>query len=248
MVRGRCGRPRQLLDGDLGRRDVGVAEPRSITSTPARRASIFRLLMIVKTYGGRLVMRRNSMPLDATARRLCPADGMCAPWRMANAPPEGCIHVVIEIPRGSRNKYEIDHETGRVFLDRRLFTATTYPADYGFIPDTLGRRRRSARRPRAARGPGVPRHLGRGPAGRRAVHDGRGRRGRQDHLRAAPRAALERRRGPARPDAAAASRRSSTSSRSTRRWSPASTPRRRASAAAKAAWREIDEARANYRH
>ncbi len=52
--------------------------------------------------------------------------------------PEGCIHVVIEIPRGSRNKYEIDHETGRVFLDRRLFTATTYPADYGFIPDTLG--------------------------------------------------------------------------------------------------------------
>jgi inorganic pyrophosphatase len=53
-------------------------------------------------------------------------------------PSEGCIHVVIEIPRGSRNKYEIDHETGRVFLDRRLFTATTYPADYGYIPDTHG--------------------------------------------------------------------------------------------------------------
>jgi inorganic pyrophosphatase len=48
-----------------------------------------------------------------------------------------CIHVVIEIPRGSRNKYEIDHDNGRVFLDRRLFTATTYPADYGFIPETL---------------------------------------------------------------------------------------------------------------
>jgi inorganic pyrophosphatase len=46
--------------------------------------------------------------------------------------------VVIEIPRGSRNKYEIDHENGRVYLDRRLFTATTYPADYGFVPDTLG--------------------------------------------------------------------------------------------------------------
>ena len=57
---------------------------------------------------------------------------------MAKSPADGCIHVVIEIPRGSRNKYEIDHETGRVFLDRRLFTATTYPADYGFIPDTLG--------------------------------------------------------------------------------------------------------------
>jgi inorganic pyrophosphatase len=52
--------------------------------------------------------------------------------------PDDCIYVVIEIPRGSRNKYEIDHHTGRVFLDRRLFTATTYPADYGFIPDTLG--------------------------------------------------------------------------------------------------------------
>ncbi len=45
--------------------------------------------------------------------------------------------VVIEIPRGSRNKYEIDHDSGHVFLDRRLFTATTYPADYGFVPDTL---------------------------------------------------------------------------------------------------------------
>jgi inorganic pyrophosphatase len=57
---------------------------------------------------------------------------------MVKQPRQDCIHVVIEIPRGSRNKYEIDHDTGRVFLDRRLFTATTYPADYGFIPDTLG--------------------------------------------------------------------------------------------------------------
>ena len=53
-------------------------------------------------------------------------------------PREGCVHVVIEIPRGSRNKYEIDHDTGRIFLDRRLFSATIYPADYGFLPDTLG--------------------------------------------------------------------------------------------------------------
>ena len=57
---------------------------------------------------------------------------------MNKAPLPGCIHVVIEIPRGSRNKYEIDHDTNRVYLDRRLFTATTYPADYGFVPDTLG--------------------------------------------------------------------------------------------------------------
>ena len=47
------------------------------------------------------------------------------------------IDVVIEIPRGSRNKYEYDHVNHVIRLDRRLFTATTYPADYGFIPDTL---------------------------------------------------------------------------------------------------------------
>ena len=45
--------------------------------------------------------------------------------------------VVIEIPKGQRNKYEMDHETGRIRLDRMLFTSTRYPADYGFIEDTL---------------------------------------------------------------------------------------------------------------
>jgi inorganic pyrophosphatase len=45
--------------------------------------------------------------------------------------------VVIEIPRGSRNKYEYDHEKHVMRLDRRLFSATVYPADYGFVPDTL---------------------------------------------------------------------------------------------------------------
>ena len=44
----------------------------------------------------------------------------------------------VEIPRGSRNKYEYDEELGRVVLDRRLFTSMSYPADYGFIVDTLG--------------------------------------------------------------------------------------------------------------
>ena len=47
------------------------------------------------------------------------------------------IDVVVEIPRGSRNKYEYDHHLGVIRLDRRLFTATAYPADYGFIPETL---------------------------------------------------------------------------------------------------------------
>ncbi|MCC7077707.1 MAG: inorganic diphosphatase [Acidimicrobiia bacterium] len=47
------------------------------------------------------------------------------------------IEAVIEVPQGSRNKYEMDHDTGRVWLDRTLFTATAYPADYGFVPETL---------------------------------------------------------------------------------------------------------------
>jgi len=47
------------------------------------------------------------------------------------------IEIVIEAPRGSRNKYEADHDTGAIWLDRMLFTATQFPADYGFIPETL---------------------------------------------------------------------------------------------------------------
>src|SRR2546423_1449956 len=46
--------------------------------------------------------------------------------------------VTVEIPKGQRNKYEVDHHTGRIRLDRTLFTATQYPADYGFIEGTLG--------------------------------------------------------------------------------------------------------------
>jgi len=45
--------------------------------------------------------------------------------------------VIIEIPKGERNKYEMDHKTGRIRLDRLLFTSTRYPADYGFIDGTL---------------------------------------------------------------------------------------------------------------
>ena len=46
--------------------------------------------------------------------------------------------VLVEIPKGQRNKYEVDHESGRIRLDRTLFTSTQYPADYGYIEDTLG--------------------------------------------------------------------------------------------------------------
>ena len=45
--------------------------------------------------------------------------------------------VLVEIPKGQRNKYEMDHESGRIRLDRMLFTSTRYPSDYGYIEDTL---------------------------------------------------------------------------------------------------------------
>ena len=48
------------------------------------------------------------------------------------------FEVVVEIPKGSRNKYEVDHATGKVKLDRYLYTAFGYPCDYGFIEGTLG--------------------------------------------------------------------------------------------------------------
>jgi inorganic pyrophosphatase len=47
------------------------------------------------------------------------------------------INVVVEIPKGSRNKYELDHETGRIRLDRTLFSPVHYPTDYGFVPGSL---------------------------------------------------------------------------------------------------------------
>ncbi len=53
-----------------------------------------------------------------------------------NAP--SIVNVVVEIPSGSQNKYELDHETGIVKLDRVLFSPMFYPADYGYIPGTLG--------------------------------------------------------------------------------------------------------------
>jgi inorganic pyrophosphatase len=47
------------------------------------------------------------------------------------------VNVVVEIPKGSRNKYELDHHTGRIKLDRVLYASVHYPADYGFIDNTL---------------------------------------------------------------------------------------------------------------
>jgi inorganic pyrophosphatase len=44
---------------------------------------------------------------------------------------------IIEIPKGSRNKYEYDHESHAIKLDRFLYSSVVYPTDYGFVPDTL---------------------------------------------------------------------------------------------------------------
>jgi inorganic pyrophosphatase len=48
------------------------------------------------------------------------------------------LKCLVEIPKGSRNKYEYDHEHHVIKLDRFLFSSMVYPTDYGFIPDTLG--------------------------------------------------------------------------------------------------------------
>ena len=50
---------------------------------------------------------------------------------------EPSLHCLVEIPKGSRNKYEWDQELQAIKLDRFLFSSVVYPTDYGFIPDTL---------------------------------------------------------------------------------------------------------------
>lgn len=47
------------------------------------------------------------------------------------------MNVIIEINKGSKNKYEIDKETGLIMLDRAMYTTQDYPFDYGFVPQTL---------------------------------------------------------------------------------------------------------------
>ncbi len=64
----------------------------------------------------------NNIWHDVSPERIKPNDFLC----------------VIEIPKGSRKKYELDKETGFIILDRVLYTSTHYPANYGFIPRTYG--------------------------------------------------------------------------------------------------------------
>jgi len=51
--------------------------------------------------------------------------------------PPSVIHVIVEIPKGRRSKFEVDKETGLIRLDRYLYSSAHYPGDYGFIPQTL---------------------------------------------------------------------------------------------------------------
>jgi inorganic pyrophosphatase len=67
-------------------------------------------------------------------------EGAVSPWHDVDpkhglAP--GQFHAIIEIPLGSSNKYELDKQTGLLKLDRVLHSAVYYPANYGFIPQTL---------------------------------------------------------------------------------------------------------------
>lgn len=63
---------------------------------------------------------------------------MAHPWHdLTPGPnPPGEIHVVVEIPKGCRNKYELEKESGLFKLDRVLYSAVHYPGDYGFVPRT----------------------------------------------------------------------------------------------------------------
>lgn len=58
-------------------------------------------------------------------------------WHDLEPGTQDAMNVIIEIPRGSKNKYEIDKATGLIALDRAMHTAQDYPFDYGFVPQTV---------------------------------------------------------------------------------------------------------------
>ena len=76
-----------------------------------------------------------------TPRPACYSPRMSHPWHDVALPPDAELGegfpVVVEIPQGSKNKYELDKATGLLKVDRVLFSAVHYPANYGFVPRTL---------------------------------------------------------------------------------------------------------------
>jgi inorganic pyrophosphatase len=65
---------------------------------------------------------------------------MTHPWHDVPTGPDApnIFHAIIEIPQGSKLKYELHKETGLLYIDRVLYSSVVYPANYGFIPQTLG--------------------------------------------------------------------------------------------------------------
>lgn len=86
-------------------------------------------------------IRISSEDLDALLRKECARDCILQEnvYQRVNPLTEdpGVMRGIVEIPRGSRNKYEIDKATGMVRLDRRLAGSLYYPVDYGIFPQTL---------------------------------------------------------------------------------------------------------------
>jgi inorganic pyrophosphatase len=82
----------------------------------------------------RAAARPTSEAMSARALTL----GTVPRWDSLAPVGEQDLTAIIEIPKGSRNKYEYDHELGGIKLDRFLFSSVVYPTDYGFFPDTLG--------------------------------------------------------------------------------------------------------------
>lgn len=83
----------------------------------------YDIIIKSKAFGGNYMNGVNSnIWHNINVKRVTPTDFIC----------------VIEIPKGSKTKYELDKETGYIILDRILYTSTHYPANYGFIPRTYG--------------------------------------------------------------------------------------------------------------
>ncbi|MBY0110878.1 inorganic diphosphatase [Patescibacteria group bacterium] len=57
-------------------------------------------------------------------------------WHDVDAGTKDAINVIIEVPKGSANKYEIDKKTGMIKLDRANYSSAAYPCEYGFVPQT----------------------------------------------------------------------------------------------------------------
>ena len=109
------------------------------------------------------------------------------------------LYVVVEIPKGSSNKYEWDDELGAIKLDRLLFSSLGYPTDYGFFRDTLAADGDPLDVMIVVSEPTFPGCLHRGQAGRAVPHARRERGGQQDPLRPALGPQLEPHRAPRRP-------------------------------------------------